>query len=228
MANNSIAFGKVTIATLTAADVARLNRENSLIIREGERGVIFKGTPLYSRVVLDDKGLPKTSNEGLPIRELSTIIAIVRKDGGMVTGKITLSWLSGSDLVEEATCPLLLCKDGQRKYAATYLLTHKEVRDFNLGLEPGQNVLSEDLFLVGDEVIEGYREPSLPDVWIQNASGEWVNKESIKDLDDLPLRKARRVCVSMTSKTKFETKELKSLKALVNSAVSRIAETHHF
>ena len=195
--------------SLTQQDILRLVKENSLQIREGEFALVPKDTPLIGRYVLDEKGELRVNKDGKPIVALYTVCACKRRDGEIVVGRVTLSWLSGEDLVQEDKCPLLRCKDGDRKYAGTYQLTRVELRDFTLQLQAGDKVFPYDLCLVGEAPVEGYKLPSFDQVWQKvEGTSAYVNVPEIKNLDSLELTKVRRASLRQTDPSVFTKEDL--------------------
>lgn len=214
---NSISFGTLERSSLTNADVAKLFHENLITVRKEEYGILHEEAPILKRTILRD-GKPLLSQKGEEITEISTILVVRRPDGSKSVGRVTLPWISGEDLVEEGNCPLLYCKDGVRKYAATHTLTHVSTRDFSLNLKVGSDTIGETMVFLGGEPIEGYREPRFDQVWTQ-VGGTWVNKENLGD--SLSLVKIKKASLSLIENP-LTKKELDEVLLLVKDAVRKL------
>lgn len=205
-------FGRPYNATLSEQEVQKFNRVNRLIIRPGDRGYVLPDTVIIAYDILDENGQVRYTKEGRPIRSLVTICIVIRKDGTISVGQVTLGWLAGEDLYVEGKCPLLLCKDGVRKYAATWKLTKVEIRDFNMDLVGGQGKIDHMIAFVGGDPVEGYLAPSLDDVWTRDSTGAYVNVAGLED--EMPLKRVQRASLVAIASNDLDKQTLKKIKHL--------------
>lgn len=220
MARGSFSFGQTTVGALTQKDVARLSRQNTLQVREGDRGYILAGTKIYSRPILDEDGNLKYTKDNQLIRELSTLLCVIRENGDLAVGKVTLSWLAGDDLFKEEMCPLELCKDNVRKYAATWKLTKCSTRDFSIDFYDKMEQFDHDIAFVAGKAESGFRAPSFDEIW-QLERGSWVNKPEIKDLTEIKMQAITRRSLYMCT-SKLQKAQRKELERLLAAAHERL------
>lgn len=219
--SKSTSSNRFQYTSLTAADCARLNRDNNIAIMGGDVLFVLDDTPIIGRNITDEKGKIRVNKDGKPIRALYTIVVIRRKDATLAAGKATLSYLAGEDLLEESECPLLPCKDGIRKYAATWQCTKVSTRGYSLNLVAGDNSFEHGFALSAGDLIEGYQEPSLSAVWEQHRAADgssyWTNKEGLGD--SIKLSKVQRRRLDPCSE-KLSTKEMENAQKLIKEALA--------
>lgn len=224
--SKSSSSNRFQYASLTAADCARLNRDNNIAIMGGDTLFVLDESPIISRFITDDNGKVQVNKKGEPIRALYTVVVVKHKDSTLAAGKATLSYLSGEDLLEESECPLLLCKDGVRKYAATWQCTKVGTRGYSLNLVAGDNSFKDGFALSAGDLVEGYQEPSLSAVWEKHRSADgstyWANKEGLGDSVKLSRVQRRRLD---PSSAKLTGKELEKAQKLVQEALAYMGLT---
>lgn len=219
--SKSTSSNRFQFTSLTTADCARLNRDNNIAIIGGDTLFVLDDSPIIGRNITDEKGKIRVNKDGKPIRALYTIVVVRHKDSTLSAGKATLSYLAGEDLLEESECPLLLCKDGVRKYAATWQCTKISTRGYSLNLVAGDNSFKNGFALSAGDLVEGYQEPSLSAVWEQHRSADgstyWTNKEGLGD--SVKLSKVQRRRLDPSSE-KLTEQELKNAQKLLQEALA--------